>query len=209
MAGNLDALKRRLSQAYEIALPDEQTLAFTIYRQRVEAWQQTLTEEAAKLGSRKQGKAPSGADAAHLMQQSREDAQSIRRTFQRDLEREIERLFNANPQGDRAYYIANLEQWADTRAQWKDRQIALYNNKTAQTYAQQRFREENQIDGATYRFTGPAPVCDDCAEKFAAGIVDQAYVNNSPTPLHINCPHFWESVNMALPTIALNELWVG
>jgi hypothetical protein len=209
MPGNLDALKRRLSVAYEIALPDEQTLTFTIYRQRVAAWQQTLTEEAAKLGSRKTGKAPSGVDAAYLQRQSREDAQSIRRTFQRDLEREIERLFNANPQGDRAYYIANLEQWADTRAQWKDRQIALYNNKTAQYYAQQRFHEMNKIVGASFRFMGPAPACDDCGSLFAAGVVDQAYVEENPAPVHTGCPHWWESVDMPRPGVPLNELWVG
>jgi hypothetical protein len=203
----IDRLKRRLMVAYEFAIPDEQTLTETIYRQRAQAWQQALTEMAHQAGSRRTGRPPSGVDARYLHDVSVDDARSIRNTFFRDLDREIERLYAANPDGRRDYYVQNLTRWADERATWKDRQIALMNQKTAEHYAQQRFRDMNKI-AANYRFAGPAPICPDCADKFAMGEVDQRVVDEDPTPLHPNCGHGWKMTRVKLG-VALSELWVG
>ena len=203
----LSTLKRRLLVAFEFVPPDADLLAESIYRQRAGAWQQAMTEQARSTGSHRTGRVPSGTDALYLRQVSIEDAQSIRRTFNSDLEREIERLYTANPDGGRDYYVSNLVQWADDRAAWKDRQISLMNQKTARFYAQQRFKDMNRVR-ANYRFTGPSPVCDDCADKFALGIVDQRVVDGDPTPLHQNCPHEWAFTD-AKPGVSLDNLWVG
>jgi hypothetical protein len=201
-------LKRRLMVAFEYSTPDERTLTESIYRQRAEAWQGALTEQARTLGSGRQGKAPSGGDQRYLLGESRKDAASIRQTFNRDLGRQIEKLYAANPDGNRQYYVDALTQWADERAAWKDYQITLYNNKTARHYAQQRFRQENATRAARYRAKGPAPVCNDCAAAFAAGVVGQAFVNANPFPFHPGCPHEWQIIEMGA-WVALDELWVG
>lgn len=203
----LSRLKRRLSVAFEFAPPDVETLTQSIYNQRAQAWRDALTECASKVGSRARGVGPFGVDRQVLMDMSRDDAISIRETFNRDLEREIERLYTANPEGDRAYYIERLTVWADKRAEYKDRQIALMNNKTARHYAQQRFIDMNKVS-TRYRFVGPAPVCPDCGHHMAAGVVGQKYVDKHPAPVHPNCPHSWTMVG-AKPGVDKDKLWVG
>jgi hypothetical protein len=203
----IDRLKRRLHVAYEFALPDEPTLAEIIYRHRAAAYQAAMTEQARTAGSRRRGHLPTGMDARYLKDVSLDDARSIRATFEKDLDREIERLYAANPDGRRDYYVSNLTTWADERAAWKDRQIALMNNKTARFYAQQRFKDMNKVT-ANYRFAGPAPVCEDCADKFALGEVGQSVVDVDPTPLHPNCPHEWIFTNAKIG-LPLDQLWVG
>lgn len=203
----LDNLKRRLLVAFEFAPPDEQTLAEIIYQHRARVYQLAMTEQARASGSRKRGLLPRGADAQYLRDVSLDDARSIRNTFNRDLERQIEKLYAANPAGGRDYYVSNLTQWADDRAAWKDRQIALMNEKTARFYAQQRFKDMNRIAGE-YLFDGPPPVCDDCVDKFALGRVGQREVDVNPTPLHQNCPHEWKLINARLG-VSASELWTG
>lgn len=203
----LERLQRRLAVAFEIALPDEQTLTESIYHQRTEAWRDALSEYARQGGSKAKGQGPFGIDRQYLMDVSRDDAASIRQTFNRELNNEIARLYNANPDGDRQYYITNLTGWADKRADYKDRQIALMNQKTARHYAQQRFRDMNKAQ-SQYRFIGPAPVCDDCAAQFAAGIVDQKHVDGNPAPLHPNCPHEWAMVDVVMG-VSPDAIWVG
>jgi hypothetical protein len=203
-----DHLKQRLKLAYEYSIPDERDLAEGIYRQRATAYRDEMTDQARQLGSAQTGRMPGGQDQAYLLKWSLEDAQSIRRTFNRDLERQIDRLYEANPDGKRDYYVNALEQWASERAVWKDRQIAIYNSKTAQQYAQQRFLAMNSLRGSQFRFVGPPPICDDCVDMLAMGVVGELVVNRYPTPLHPNCPHRWKFVSAGM-TISINELWVG
>lgn len=207
MTPPIDRLKRRLRVAFELLPPDEDVLTDSIYRQRATAWRDAMTEQAERAGLRRAGKLPSGEDAARLRAMSRDDAASIRNTYNRDLERQIAQLYAANPDGDRAYYIRELTAWADDRAAWKDRQITLYNQKTARFDAMQQFKAHNAIEGR-HIFTGPAPVCDDCAEKFTMGEVGEQAVQADPTPLHPNCPHEWTLVG-ARVGVPLQDLWVG
>jgi hypothetical protein len=196
-----------LAVAFEIAPPDEQTLTESIYRQRALAWQDAMTGYARQAGSKATGQGPFEGDRQYLLDVSRDDAASIRSTFNRELSNEIARLYAANPDGDRQYYITNLTTWADRRADYKDRQIALMNQKTARHYAQQRFKDMNKVQ-AQYRFSGPAPVCDDCAAQFAAGVVGQKHVDDNSAPLHPNCPHEWAMVEPKLG-VSEGKIWVG
>lgn len=203
----LDRLQRRLAAAYAMTASDEQTLAGSIMGERVYAWQKRLAELARAVGSYRPGQGPNGEDRAVLWQMSMDDAKSIVATYNAELAREIERLYAAQPDGSREYYVNALESWSGGRAQWKDRQIALMNEKTARFYAQERFREMNRAR-SQYRFSGPAPVCDDCAENLAAGVVDQAHVDANPTPLHPNCPHEWTMTRLKLG-VPVRDLWTG
>jgi hypothetical protein len=202
-----DALHRRLSLAFEFAVTDEDALTESIYQQRAETWRSTLTEEARAAGSSKTGQGPNGRDRDELRQMSRTDAQSIRNTFNRDLASQINQMYDAGLRS-RQEFISALTEWADNRAEWKDRQIANQNRGTARTYAQERFNEENEVGEALYLFTGPPPREEECAKLFRAGLVNREFVERNPTPVHINCPHEWE-VQVSRPGVARDRIWVG
>lgn len=208
MAQPPEALVRRLSLAAELMLPDEATLTESIYQQRVAVWQDTLTEEARAVGSARTGQRPGGNDAQYLRDVSRDDARSIRQTYQRELEHQIEALYTANPDGRRDYYLAALTAWADERAAYKDRQIANMNRGTARQYAQLRFRDENRLQDATARFVGPPAREPECQALFAVGAVPLTYAEAHPTPVHIGCPHNWQRFT-GRPGVPLDQLWVG
>ncbi len=199
------SLKRRLSVAFAL---DESSLITSILAQRNDTWRSTLTSEARAAGSSKSGIGPTGKDASHLSRLSRDDAASIVNTFDRELNNLIDRLFDANPTGDRAYYIAEINVWSAQRADYKDRFIANMNRTTARTYAQARFNEENKSGEALSLFVGPPPRESVCAGHFAAGLVDRTYVERNPTPIHLGCPHGWET-QVTRIGVPLAKLWVG
>lgn len=186
---------------------DEAALAEEILRHRMAAWQNAVAEAAGRLGGRPWANSPTGTDLEDLRRMSAEDAVSIVRTYNSDLEREIRRLHDANPAGDLNYYMGNLEAWHQQRMAWKRAQIALMNHKTARYHAQQRFVEMNRVR-TDYRFSGPPPVCDDCANYFAMGVVSQTVVLENPAPIHPNCPHEWVMVNPRA-AVPLDGLWRG
>lgn len=202
------ALKRRLALAFEFTAPDTTALTASILKQRSETWRLTLTQEARAAGSSKTGIGPTGQDLSVLSRMSREDAQSITTTFNRELGNQIDRLYDANPDGDRAYYIAELTVWADNRANDKDRVIANNNLGTARSYAQERFDVENKVGEALSLFVGPPPREVVCAGHFAVGLVNRAYVEQNRTPIHLRCPHNWET-QIARIGVPLPQLWVG
>ncbi len=202
------ALKRRLALAFEFTAPDTTALTASILKQRSETWRLTLTQEARAAGSSKTGIGPTGQDLSVLSRMSRKDAQSITNTFNRELGNQIDRLYDANPDGDRAYYISELTAWADNRADYKDRQIANMNRSTARTYAQERFNAENRVGEALFLFAGPPPRESVCAGLFAVGLVNRTFVERNSTPIHIGCPHGWET-QVTRIGVPLAKLWVG
>lgn len=210
MPGNdsLSKLQAVMRLAYSMRADEEAVLARNIQRQREAAWVEQIRAEARAVGAKVNVPFPRGEVLDALRRQSIQDAQSIRRTFNRDLEREIRRLYAANPRGNRHYYISNIERWHERRSRWKDRQIALASDKSARHFASQEFQAANNIREPRYRFDGPAPACDDCGAMFAAGEVDQDFVDRNPAPLHPNCPHFWTRVAGRVG-VSQDQLWVG
>jgi hypothetical protein len=198
-------LRRRLSIAFAL---DEQSIVASILKQRSETFRATLTEEARATGSSRTGQGPTGKDLSELSRLSRRDAASVVNTYNRELGNQIDRLYDANPTGDRAYYIRELGAWADNRATFKDRQIANMNRSTARSWAQERFDDMNKVGDALFLFEGPPPREPVCAGLFAAGLVDAATVAANRTPIHINCPHSWTKQQGALG-VPLNEIWTG
>lgn len=204
-----DRLKRRLALAFEFRTPDERDLTASILGQRTETWRAVMTAQARGVGSSKTGTGPSGRDLSELSRLSRRDAQSIVQTFNRELGNQIDRLYDANPTGDRAYYVRELTAWADQRAAYKDRQIANMNRSSARTYAMDRFEAENQIGPeALYVFDGPPPRESICAGLMERGAVTRDVARANPTPIHINCPHSWRRLYSSV-TVDVNDLWVG
>lgn len=174
--------------------------------QRKAIWREAIEEQAAKVGCTKRANDPRLKDLRELKIASREDAKSIAATWARDVERQLARLYDQNPRGNRRYYAKHMNAWAAQRGMWKNAQIGLMTNQTTRYYAQQRFRAENGINGR-YTYEGPVPVSEECIMRTAAGYVDSEYVRRHPTPAHVNCPHEW--VMSKYPKLECSEVWVG
>jgi hypothetical protein len=205
------ALETRLLQTlallYRMAGADVTALTDSLLERRKADWITALSEEARRHGCNQRGQAPRLQDLTELRAMSAEDARSIADTWNRDLERQLVKLFDANPRGNRNYYFSNLERWAAERDRWKLPQIAIQTAQTTRWYAQNRFRVMNGLRGGRYIFTGPAPSCIRCVRLFAAGIVSEAYVQRHVTPVHINCPHQWDLIRPK--KLSCDRLWVG
>lgn len=190
-------------QPEEIAALSDELLA-----QRKDVWKKTLARRARDYGCPNASpNDPRKGDLTELKSMSDEDAKSIAATWERDLEREIDRLFAANPRGNRNYYIKNLETWARDREQWKGVQIGNVTERSTAFYAETRFRQENDISADRYIYQGPPPVSENCVRRTGAGIVDFNYVRRNPVPNHPNCPHEW--VLVTTQRLLCTTIWVG
>lgn len=199
-------LLRTLTLLYQMQDADQRALQAEIEASLKRSYRETMTEQAQAVGNMiARGKDPSGTDLAEIRRIAALDAQSITNTWNQDVEREITRLYNANPRGNRAYYFKNLEAWADARGQWKNAQIALMNEGNGARIARESFIKNNDFT-VLFRFDGPAPRERECAELFAVGEVDSEFVRRHETPIHFGCPHGW-IVSRAVGNI--NNLFLG
>jgi hypothetical protein len=200
-------LLRIIGLLYQMQAADIATLERDLLQRRKAAWRQALSECGQRYGSTRPPNPPSREDLAELKRMCREDARSIATTWNRDVERQLQKLYTANPKGNRHYYAKQMEAWAQKRAVWKNPQIALQTEQTTRFYAQDRFRQMNGLRGGQYVFQGPPPVCGECVGHFAAGLVDEVYVHRHPAPVHIGCPHEWYALPLKAPPP--RELWLG
>ena len=202
----LSRLLQTLALLYKMQPADVTTLSDDLYARRQIEWMTAMSAEARRHGCSQLGQPPQRQDAAELRRMADDDATSIANTWNKDLERQLIKLFEANPRGNRNYYFSNLERWASERDRWKLPQIALQTAQTTRFYAQQRFRTENGVRGR-FIFTGPPPVCKICVREFAQGVVSERYVLNHPCPRHVGCPHEWEQLRPE--RLACDAIWLG
>lgn len=195
-----------LGLLYKMERDDVDALAEQLLTQRKRSWVTALTELAREMGCSRTPRAPSGRDLDALRRQSTADARMIARTWNREVTREIARIYEGNPRGNRYYYMSRLEQWSEARNTWKAPQIALNTAQQTRFAAQQAFYDANGIR-RQYVFTGPPPVCEECVGHFGAGVVGQNYVDASPAPVHVNCPHEWKA--LPFERIPCQDLWLG
>ena len=183
-------------------------LATQIEEQMKSAWLDGLRSQASSVGCRNASpRDPSGSDLRDIRTQAREDANSIANTWRRDVDRQLQRLYDRNPRGNRNYYSRNMEIWANQRGAWKNLQISLVNEQVGFNLAQRAFVRNNNLD-LQFRYVGTPPVSDDCIRRTAAGLVDEAYVLRNPTPAHVNCPHIWQPVRTG-QRVNCEDLWIG
>lgn len=201
-------LVRTITLLYSMQDADTLQLATQLQEQRALQWQQTISRELARYGCTQTGRLPAGNDAATLSQMSLTDARSISNTYNRELQNQVQRLYNANPRGNRNYYFKNLEAWAAKREVYKAQQIALNTQTMTAEFARQRFRDENNVQGR-YVFSGPAPVCVKCTRLKAMGIVGLAVVQQYGDSQHINCPHFWVDIRPRSSKLDCSTAWKG
>jgi len=205
----MSKLLRVLGLLYRMQPTEVDDLARELLEARKRAWQAAIASEARKDGYTGPVNPPRREDLRYLRDLCRQDAQSIAATWNRDVERQLQKLYDANRRGNRHYYYKHMEAWAAKRATWKSRQIAVTTEFSTWAYARERYYEMNGMRGGRYVFDGPPPVCGDCVELFAAGVVDQAFIRKHPAPVHIGCPHLWAAVRTPGLAPRLSELWVG
>lgn len=185
-------LLRVIGLLYKMQPEDVKALTDSLQERRRAAWRGAIRQELRVAGCGGDAQGPSGNDRRKLRDWSRRDARRIARTWDRDVERQLQKLYNENPRGNRHYYAKRMQEWARARSEWKEPQIALATESETRQYAKDRFWSENKLTEGGFIFTGPSPVCAECIEHFSAGIVDYRYVRRNPAPVHPNCPHEWE-----------------
>lgn len=170
-------------------------------------WTQAIQDEIDYCGCNARARQASGADLDMLQSMADSDAQSIVATYNRDIQRQLTKLHEQYPNGTKQFFIESMNAWAADRAEWKSLQIASNTEFNVRAYAEARFRSENFKVDSKYIFVGPDPTCEDCAARFAAGVVDLAYTEEWPVPRHLNCPHKYRLLRK--PKIDCSTLWVG
>ncbi len=170
-------------------------------------WINHLSDLAKKHGCNQLGKTPKGADAAKFKADALRDAESIVKTFNRELKAEIARIVKDTPTANRNTIAKKLATWKKRRDGHKIYSIGLNTDTAARQYAFKRFYEMNAQIPRQFVAAGPPAVCKICIRIFAAGIVDLAYTQKHPFPAHYNCPHVYRAVAPAKVECA--TLWVS
>lgn len=209
---DLSRLLKIIRLLYRMDDNDINDLTAVLLGNRQTEWRQAIQAEALGVGCKGvQAKNASGGDLAKLRDDSRKEARQIAKTWNRDIERQLKKLFDQNPRGNRNYYSKNMTAWMNARASWKNTQIALNTSQTARQYAKEQFWKKNKLtDRARFIFTGPPPTCEDCATLFSMGLVGIDVVQRYPAPRHPNCPHEWEQfTGVGVGLMDCEKLWIG
>lgn len=202
-------LLRILRLLYHQGDAEIQQIETQLIEARKRAWLTAMQQEARRWGWTGPVNPPRREDLDWIRHESRLDAESIVATWNRDVDRQLDRLYAENPRGNRFYFQKHMETWAAQRESWKSRQIATQTEMSTMNYARQRFEEMNGLRGGLLVFDGPPPVCGDCVQLYAMGPVSQAVADRYPCPRHIGCTHFWSRVRGSIKAPAPAELWVG
>lgn len=171
------------------------------------SWVNHISDLAKKHGCSQLGQTPKGADAAKFRADAKRDAESIVRTYNRELEAEIKRIVKDNPKANRNTIAKRLASWKKRRDGHKIWAIGLNTDANARQLAFQRFYQNNPQIRRQFVAAGPPAVCRICLRIFAAGIVDFEYTQRNPLAAHYACPHFYRPV--APQRVECAKLWVS
>jgi hypothetical protein len=171
------------------------------------SWVNHVSDLAKQHGCTQLGQTPKGADAAKFKADAKRDAESIVKTYNRELKAEIARIIIDAPKANRNTIIKRLEAWKRRRDGHKIWAIGLNTDSNARERAFQRFYQMNAQIRRQFVAAGPPAVCVICLRIFASGIVDFEFTQRRPLPAHYACPHFYRSV--APQKVDCAKLWVS
>ena len=191
---------------YQMIDEDIAALAAQLTRQMTIEYRQVIQGQLVLYGCQKTVTGPDAVSQRWIDAYARKNSEGIATTYNRELANQIDRLWQSNPRGNRAYYFKNLDLWRTRRNVHKVPSIALNTAQAIREYAQQRFREENGIEGR-FLFVGPPPVCEKCMRLKALGVVSEAEAQRYGNSQHVGCPHEWQQL-IARP-IDCAEAWTG
>lgn len=174
-------------------------------------YQAELGNMAAQMGCPgRSGQLTSGPFLSELSDIYQTHAESIVNTYNYDLARQIENLYEQNHRGNRHYYAYHLRQWHTIRAQLKDPQIKMMTQGTATSLAQTHFYQMNGTMDAVAVLVPTVAVCPVCQGWIDRGEVPANEAINHPPPYHPNCPHKWNFKRAdKLPPEHCELLWMG
>lgn len=187
--------------AQEKALHDEIEGAY------IAAWQLAVKEQAALYGcpNARIG-SPTGASLRDIQKLARRDSESIAKTYNREAESALRRLYESNPLGTSNYYLSGMAQWANTRQIQKNLTIGIQNVQAGYFLGQRDFHAYNSLQTG-YRFSGAPPVCPICSRLMGMGEVDFETMATNSCPVHPSCPHYWVATRVY--KIPCSQMWVG
>jgi hypothetical protein len=148
-------------------------------------------------------------ELSQLQAKAREDAQGIAKTYNDDLRRQVEGIYNRDPLAGRDEYVRVLASWGRDRSEYKSIQIALYTILWSVNYGFELFITRNNLQYQLFRAVGAIPKCVDCMRIVAAGVVNYRYTQEYPLPYHQNCSHEWSVVNATDISANGQIIWAG
>lgn len=197
---------RKIVDHYAMLESDAQVLRADLARQLTIQYRATVQEQITLYGCQKTVTGPDREAQQWIDAYTEKYGQSIANTYNRELANKVQAIYAANPRSNRYAYIRELEAWTTRRNAYKVDSIALNTFTAARKYAQDRFVEENGIEGR-WTFTGPPPVCKICIRIKALGVVTLETTKKRPLPAHPSCPHRWSQV--VPKKIDCSNAWTG
>jgi hypothetical protein len=161
----------------------------------VSAYQLALKEQAGRYGCAfaRIGN-PTAYSYAEMQAWAQRDSESIAKTYDKEAESALRKLYDANPLGTISYYVNGMAQWAVSSRAKRNLVIGIQNAQKGYGLGLQDFHVMNQLE-TKYRLVGAPPVCPVCVRVFSMGYVDYAFAASyGMAGLHIGCPHWFESV---------------
>lgn len=188
---------------------DIDAIAAEIFREKREAYEDELTNQAAKVGCTGRKGVMDEKTMKEAHDQSLEEAAGIVNTYNRDLALAINAIHDMFPKANRTTYAKYLGEWHKERAAWKDIQISLHNRKEWQARAALDFTRFNNIQGYAVLVPRNRASCDICKALIRRGKIPlrDAQRLMEEWPPHLNCIHSWDV--KPLGDVRCDELWVG
>jgi hypothetical protein len=173
----------------------------------VSAYQLALKEQAGRYGCAfaRIGN-PTAYSMAEMQAWAQRDSESIAKTYDKEAESALRKLYDANPLGTISYYVNGMAQWASTRQARKNLTIGINNVQGGYQLGLQDFHVMNSLQ-TKYAFSGAPPVCPICVRLFGMGHCDYETMASNPAPVHPACPHYWVSVRTY--SIDCATMWTG
>jgi hypothetical protein len=196
--------------AYDLSI--EETLRSSMLKERRRIYEDELNRLAAQVGctGTRRARVIAGPILNELNEQSKQEAASIARTYNRDLARAIAAIRAETPTANRNLYARRLQEWDEARQRWKTPQIGMNLRSSAIQKAQDDFMRFNNVRGAEARMVPRIGVCPICQRLINLGWVDAGTVRSNPAPIHVNCPHTWEWRKLdKLNAEECQDLWLG
>jgi len=205
---NTDLIVGVIRPLYAMIPDDVEQLTERLEQQMVVVYRQTIQLQLNLYRCQRLVTGPDAQSQAWIENKAQADAESIARTYRRELENQIKRIYESNPRSNRFLYMRELDAWATRRNQYKLPSIALNTMTAVRRYATDRFIVENGIKGK-FVLVGPPPVCLICIRIKAKGPMtfEQTQQPRNQLPAHVNCVHQYGQL---IPTaIDCENAWTG
>lgn len=184
---------------------DQNFIYDEILKSRIVEYEDAISDYIAQMGCGGKAHVTSQKEIEYIKDQSREDAQSILNTHNRDLAKTIRGIKDDVPTANRSTYTSRFRIWNMGRQIWKATQIALHTTLTTRDYALKTFSDHNNLEPNVKLFprTAKEPICQGWINR---GLVNYEVAERNPSPYHLNCVHYWK------PMFRIGKcegLWIG